>query len=266
VEAHAKAFRTLKADLAEAKNERAIDGRIGGARRAMYDVAVQSLTRLAQHLTGLRSGTGLQEELLKASREGRIVVAEPPDKGNTPHGRTTPQPASPSQAFFSPSAKEATLQDYFGEDGRLAAQGNLFVDFREAVGPEMRALEVSIASLSDSDHPQEACSQALTGVQEAFTARKTLVRTPEPTHTIAFKLVALKTGVDSALKAFSKSSNRAIKRLYAAHPRRQKEVYLNGDEQLSSEHSDVSSDEDDSSEESVALREGPNEAVFLIYL
>jgi hypothetical protein len=138
VDAHAKAFRTLKSDLAEAKNERAIDGRIGGDRREMYDVAVQSLTRLAQHLTGLRSGTGLQEELLKASKEGRIVVEEAASR--TPLlDDTTPRPTQP---VFSPLNKEGAKDDYFGQDGQLAAYGNLFADFRESVGPQMRTLEV----------------------------------------------------------------------------------------------------------------------------
>lgn len=142
VDAHAKAFRTLKADLAEAKNEKAIDGRIGGDRQELYDVAVQSLTRLAQHLTGLRSGTGLQEELLKASKEGRIVVEEPSQSSGTPNDKT-PQ-AAPSKAFFSPGADDTNVEDYFGHDGQLAAYGNLFVDFRESVGPQMRSLQVSL--------------------------------------------------------------------------------------------------------------------------
>lgn len=79
-------------------------------------------------------------------------------------------------------------------------------------------------------------------------------------------LYAYKKDIDTALRAFSRSSNRAIKRLYASHPRKEKEVYLGRDEEMASDYSSVSSDDDDSSHDSVTLQDGPNEAVFLMYL
>ena len=36
----------------------------------LYDAAIGSLARLAQHLNGLRSSTRLQEDLIRAAREG----------------------------------------------------------------------------------------------------------------------------------------------------------------------------------------------------
>lgn len=41
-----------------------------------YDAAVESMTRLAQGLTGLRSGLTLQYDLMRAQREGRLEVSE----------------------------------------------------------------------------------------------------------------------------------------------------------------------------------------------
>lgn len=41
-----------------------------------YDAAVESMTRLAQGLTGLRSGLTLQYDLMRAQREGRLEVPE----------------------------------------------------------------------------------------------------------------------------------------------------------------------------------------------
>lgn len=72
VKAHGAAFKSLKANLAEAKNERLIDPRMRGAKLELYDAALGSMARLAQHLAAMRSSTRLQEALLRANREGRI--------------------------------------------------------------------------------------------------------------------------------------------------------------------------------------------------
>jgi len=55
-----------------------LDPRIQRTGKA-YDAVVDSLTRLAQHLTGMRSGTGLQVELMNAQREGRITLDDGDD-------------------------------------------------------------------------------------------------------------------------------------------------------------------------------------------
>jgi len=70
VQNHASAFKNLKSDLAEAKHERIFDPRIRGNKLKLYDAAIGSLARLAQHLNGLRSSTRLQEDLIRAAREG----------------------------------------------------------------------------------------------------------------------------------------------------------------------------------------------------
>ncbi|GHJ83768.1 hypothetical protein NliqN6_0170 [Naganishia liquefaciens] len=108
--AHSAAFTQLKADLAEAQEERLVDGRIGFEQRQRYAAVTSSLTRLAQHLTGMRGGTGLQGELLrgKAPRDG--------DTGSNSSG---------------------TESD---DEKDLAEAGNLFWAFRDQVADELRQL------------------------------------------------------------------------------------------------------------------------------
>jgi len=64
-------------------------------------------------------------------------------------------------------------------------------------------------------------------------------------------------GVAEALRTFSRSSSRAIKRVYAG-PRRRKGVY--GSDSSSSDESPEHSSDSDSDDD-----EGPNEVVFLVY-
>ncbi|EJD47000.1 hypothetical protein AURDEDRAFT_184209 [Auricularia subglabra TFB-10046 SS5] len=68
VEAHQASFTTLKKNLAEAKTEWLADSRMRDA-APMYDDAVDSLNRLAQHLGGLRSGITQQSELTRSAEE-----------------------------------------------------------------------------------------------------------------------------------------------------------------------------------------------------
>lgn len=69
VEAHADAFIKLKSDLAEAKHESLFDQRIAEAQRERLTAVIDSLTRLAQHLNGLRGGIDLQTRLLDEADE-----------------------------------------------------------------------------------------------------------------------------------------------------------------------------------------------------
>jgi hypothetical protein len=74
---HQAAFTGLKKNLAEARSERLGGGPSAGSSRSSgdpYEDAVDSLTRLAQHLNGLRSGTSLQYELAKAHRDGKVAI------------------------------------------------------------------------------------------------------------------------------------------------------------------------------------------------
>jgi hypothetical protein len=77
VAAHQATFTGLKKSLAEAQSERLYGGpNTGLSRRGgdPYEDAVDSLTRLAQHLNGLRSGTSLQYDLVKAHRDAKAAI------------------------------------------------------------------------------------------------------------------------------------------------------------------------------------------------
>jgi hypothetical protein len=74
---HQAAFTGLKKNLSEARSERICGGsgpHLSSDRGDPYEDAVDSLTRLAQHLNGLRSGTSLQYDLAKAHKDGRLAI------------------------------------------------------------------------------------------------------------------------------------------------------------------------------------------------
>ena len=73
VAAHQATFTGLKKSLAEAQSERLYAGPNAGLASDPYEDAVDSLTRLAQHLNGLRSGTSLQYDLVKAHRDAKVA-------------------------------------------------------------------------------------------------------------------------------------------------------------------------------------------------
>jgi hypothetical protein len=118
VQNHASAFKTLKSDLAEAKHERIFDSRIRGNKLKLYDAAIGSLARLAQHLNGLRSSTRLQEELIRAAREGSRSM-------------------SLNSASHSPVAPSVT------GDEQMSASIRLLTRFRHLAGTQLDDLVVS---------------------------------------------------------------------------------------------------------------------------
>lgn len=131
VQSHATAFKTLKTDLTEAKHERVLDGRVRGRRLELYDAAIGSLNRLAQHLASLRGGTRLQESLIRAIREGRVNLDVMAEKR--------------------PSALSVSVLDDFmktpgpgvAADTDIVMSVKLFLQFREMAGGQMDTLVVS---------------------------------------------------------------------------------------------------------------------------
>jgi hypothetical protein len=114
---HAKAFKTLKADLAEAKHERVVDPRVRGRKLKLYDAAIGSLARLAQHISGMRSSTKMQEGLIRAVKEGRISLA-----------------------------LEEQAEKEEDESAELVTSARLIMRFREMAGGIMNELNVSLIS------------------------------------------------------------------------------------------------------------------------
>lgn len=124
VEDHQSSFTSLKKSLAEARSE--WFGILGEQERVLskqaYGDAVDSLTRLAQHLNGLRSGTRLQYELSKAQRDGKLVVCAPRHKGKTQYSFAS-QTDDPEEAL-------------------LRAAADMFGDLVDDLGPPLKALSV----------------------------------------------------------------------------------------------------------------------------
>ena len=133
VKSHNESFTKLKADLAEAQHERIIDGRMSTEQRNRYSAVIDSLQKLAQHLTGMRAGTDLQVELLQASQEGKITL----DNGESLRSSF----ATLNEQNYKHQPQHVKAQD--PEDEPLAQAGNLFFEYREAVAMTTRRLIVS---------------------------------------------------------------------------------------------------------------------------
>lgn len=129
-QAHSAAFTQLKADLAEAQEERVVDPRIGYKQRARYAAVTDSLTRLAQHLTGMRGGTGLQSDLLRGSKQGLVQVVTSDSSGSDSDEEKAPRDTGTSR---------------LKGDRDLSKAGNLFWEFRDQVADELRQLTVGRA-------------------------------------------------------------------------------------------------------------------------
>jgi len=83
---HQAAFTGLKKNLDEARSERLCGGPTTRSSRGSgdpYEDAVDSLTRLAQHLNGLRSGTSLQYDIAKAHRDSKVAIRRRPSYSKT---------------------------------------------------------------------------------------------------------------------------------------------------------------------------------------
>jgi hypothetical protein len=135
VAAHQATFTGLKKSLAEAQSERLYGGPNTGLSGGgdPYEDAVDSLTRLAQHLNGLRSGTSLQYDLVKAHRDIRRHSA---------HGGSSMN----RNAFETELAKGKVTSDGGpgnAENVMLRAAAAMFGDLVGELDSPLRALSVS---------------------------------------------------------------------------------------------------------------------------
>ena len=131
MQSHASAFKTLKSDLGNAKHERMLDSRIRGHKLELYEAAVGSLTRLAQHLASLRSSTRLQERLIRAIEEGRLSA----ELGTDQRFSTVSASALDRESLAGPAETK---------DSEIAGSVRLFMQFREISGAQMDILVVSL--------------------------------------------------------------------------------------------------------------------------
>lgn len=185
-----------------------------GKKVDLYEAAVLSMARLAQHLAGLRSSTRLQEEVIKLAKERNI---------NLDYDAPDLLLASANLE----GVESATSTDELVESVRLLRS------FRVLAGGSMDTL---VDVCEDAFEALQAISGNSAATVEAFEK--------------------IRSDLAAKLKLFSRSSGRAIKRLYAG-PKRAKEVLEDG--------IDNSDDEDSQPENTPSPSEGPNETVFLIY-
>jgi hypothetical protein len=139
---HQASFTSLKKSLGEARSEAIFGGpssldRTGGRESfgQAYEDAVDSLTRLGQHLNGLRGGTRLQMELTKAHLEGKIDLHRRESMAgnlNMENGKSRG------------TGLGAGLE---GEERFLfQAAADMFGELVDDLGPPLRALSVRLVS------------------------------------------------------------------------------------------------------------------------
>ncbi|KAF9038642.1 Fusaric acid resistance protein-like-domain-containing protein [Panaeolus papilionaceus] len=177
---HQNSFTNLRKYLKEAKNEWILTGTSASAdllgRRA-YEDAVDSLNRLAQHLNGLRSGTSLQHDLIKAGLT---------QKTSRIHGGNRP-----SQQAVDEDSDEAA---------GLRAAATVFNQLVHDLAPPLKAL--SNCSTSTLQRLQEACTRSTKDAKRA----SDIIHPNEFTELIE--------GIETSMTQFELISNNAVMRLY----------------------------------------------------
>jgi hypothetical protein len=147
VENHQASFTTLKKNLAEAQSEWLFAGsEYRSKAMTAYQDAVDSLNRLAQHLNGLRGGTHLQYELIKAQRDGKLVLT----KGKA-HSEWHDLDRDTSYKGKTPEKRGSSSQDV-DEDQLLKEAAAMFGELVDDLGPPLKALSVSMHSSSHNPH------------------------------------------------------------------------------------------------------------------
>ena len=136
VAAHQATFTGLKKNFAEAQSERLCGGPSAGRGGDPYEDAVDSLTRLAQHLNGLRSGTSLQYDLVKAHRDHKVAIRRHSTYGGSMN----------RNALETELAKGKATPDGPGdaENVMLHAAAAMFGDLIGELDSPLRALSVSV--------------------------------------------------------------------------------------------------------------------------
>ncbi|WVF67567.1 hypothetical protein IAT40_002325 [Kwoniella sp. CBS 6097] len=232
IKSHSAGFKKLKTDLSEAKAERVLDPRIRGPKLHLYDAALASLARLAQHLSSLRSSTRLQESLIRAVREGKV---------HTEIFALDRHHAKLSMSIIG-KIDEIPRPAVHG-DTDIETSVRLFMKFREMAGDQMDTLNTR-------------CDEALEAVQAL---------SHHSIHQSSIDLLTIQENLATALADFSESSSRAIKRVYAG-PRRARGVYeSDSDSDCAFDPAGDGASEVSNLQSEEGLEEGPNETVFLVY-
>lgn len=154
---HQASFTKLRKDLNETQSERIVNrtnksaltlssAELGLADTShspnnlnqAYDDAIDSLNRLGQHLNGLRSGIGVQHELVKASRDGKLHLRS----RSTRRYRTNSVLSINGQSKVPDGGDDRDAE----ETALLQAAADAFGDMIEDLGPPLKALSVNICT------------------------------------------------------------------------------------------------------------------------
>lgn len=233
IDDHHDSFTSLKKNLEEAKLESLFDLRMRGM-GAKYVEATDSLNRLAQHLTGLRSSCGLQHQIMAAQREKVRIARERAE--TTPTAQDEDFATQDSAATRSKCPASSKLSTMFESESALhsserANEANAFEDFISSVGPHMRSLVFS-------------CCRTLRGLRSTFVARDAGIsaelKAASPanqdagdtgtwrdfagTSTRAYvpgtSFDGLHSDISKALRRFQHEQTVAIKRIYTMEPKK----------------------------------------------
>ncbi|KAJ1028717.1 hypothetical protein NDA16_001883 [Ustilago loliicola] len=249
IDDHHDSFTSLKKNLEEAKLESLFDLRMRG-QSAKYVEATDSLNRLAQHLTGLRSSCGLQHQIMAARIEAQRAAREQADASSTahaqdtntsPHFRTRPASSRLADLFETEGDAEGVSCDS-AHASASTATGNgsdttAFEDFIASVGPHMRSLVFSccrtlkgLRSTFMAGEPISAEPKTLAQEASAFTAENGGTGTWHDfgTSTGAYipgtSFDGLQTDISNALRRFQHEQTVAIKRIYTMEPKEMAEM------------------------------------------
>lgn len=183
VESHQATFTGLKKAFTEARSERfmILDDSKSTLSKQAYEDAVDSLTRLAQHLNALRSGTRLQDDLTKAQSAGRLVLRRRHDEGSS----------------LIEGRRASGLEGDDAEEALLQAAADMFGDLMDHIGPPLKELS-------------STCALCLVRLREAFVHSQSTqgeLMQPQDFHLII-------DGIDRALETFERTSDHALLQLY----------------------------------------------------
>ncbi|KAH9170931.1 hypothetical protein EDB89DRAFT_2071384 [Lactarius sanguifluus] len=185
---HQAAFTGLKKNLDEARSERLCGGPTTRSSRGSgdpYEDAVDSLTRLAQHLNGLRSGTSLQYDLAKAHRDGKVAIGRRPSYGKT------------FANVLETKGKAVSNGRDDTEEIMLRAAAAMFGDLVGELESPLRALS-------------STCTRAIGRLREIFSDQGTSA----DAESVLDETIDLANVIQRALYEFDSTSNHTLLRLY----------------------------------------------------
>ena len=227
ITAHETSFTGLKTSLTDAKLE-LLDPRIQRAANE-YDEIVQIMTRLAQNLTGLRSGCTLQNDILRARRQGRHTDTIAPSSSHDVMAAHTHQ----------------ALQIKNQPDDQVA----VFEQFKKHCSPKMIHLTNTARNVLKELRTSFIYSRA-----GAHTFKEGSASDSSSDTSQASTLRNLRADLKTALAEFNLSHTRALKRLYRHYPTQERPDPARGE-----------STHEESHRPAIGA-DRPNEAILTLYL